>query len=183
MYDIDLIYHQNHGQVINGRRVDRVTGITVCERAKKRERDDLHGAYVIETSHSELDAVAIWKLYMTLTRVEDAFRHLKSDLGLRPVYHQLGRRTAAHLFVSVLAYHLLASIEHMLRIKGDKRRFATIKEQLLTHTRSSVVITSDAGEVYHLRVSGSPEAEHHKIYRLLDVKDPLARQKRVATHL
>ena len=182
-YEIDLLHHEDHGKVVKGRRVDRVIGTRVTERPAKTAAKDLAGAYVIATTHAELDGPAIWGLYMTLVRVEDAFRALKSDLGLRPVHHQLGRRTAAHLFVSVLAYHLLATIEHTLAINGDTRRFSTIKDRLMTHTRSTMVLTSDKGEVYHLRVSGQPEPAHREIYRLLGVKDPLGRRKSIATPL
>ena len=74
-----------------------------------------------------LTAPEIWSVYVTLTtNVEDAFRSLKGDLGLRPVYHQLARRTAAHLFISVLAYHLLCAIEPTLRQNHDKHRWSTI---------------------------------------------------------
>ena len=45
----------------------------------------------------------IWSLYMTLTRVEEAFRCMKSELGTRPIFHQIARRTQAHLSISVLA--------------------------------------------------------------------------------
>ncbi|MEW6424537.1 MAG: hypothetical protein AB1523_07280 [Bacillota bacterium] len=45
---------------------------------------------------------------------------------MRPVYHQIAERTKAHLFISVLAYHLLISIEHALRSHGDHRRWSTI---------------------------------------------------------
>jgi len=79
-----------------------------------RTRETLQGCYVIQTTHVDYDAERIWALYMTLTRVEAAFRALKSDLGLRPVRHQGDNRTRAHLFVSVLAYHLLASIERTM---------------------------------------------------------------------
>jgi transposase len=57
-----------------------------------------------------------------LTKVEAAFRSLKTDLGVRPVYHQLGERTMGHLFISVLAYHLLICIEQKLIENGDHRR-------------------------------------------------------------
>jgi len=57
----------------------------------------------------------LWRLYTTLTKVEDAFQALKTDLGFRPVHHQIARRTEVHLFISVLAYHLLISIEYQLQ--------------------------------------------------------------------
>ncbi|MHB1732291.1 hypothetical protein [Ferrimicrobium acidiphilum] len=120
---------------------------------------------------------------MTLTRVENAFRSLKSDLGLRPVYHQLATRTAAHLFISVLGYHLLSAIELTLRSNDDTRSWSTIKEQVSTHARTTMVLTSDEGIVNHIRVSSVPEPTQRKIYSLLGVRDPLKRTKTIATRL
>ena len=131
----------------------------------------------------ELTEGEIWNLYMTLTRVENAFRSLKSDLGLRPVYHQLATRTAAHLFISVLGYHLLSAIELTLRSNDDTRSWSTIKEQVSTHARTTMVLTSDEGIVNHIRVSSVPEPTQRKIYSLLGVRDPLKRIKTIATRL
>jgi len=60
-------------------------------------------------------------MYMTIQRVESAFRSLKSSLGLRPIHHQKEERTEGHLFISVLAYHLLNTVEHKLQKAGDIR--------------------------------------------------------------
>lgn len=182
-YDISFVYHENHGQIINKKRFDKVVDLLVVEKSQKAVKDLLAGCYVIDTSHQELDAEEIWHTYMTLVKVEDAFRDLKSDLGLRPIYHQLGRRTAAHLFISVLAYHLLSQIELTLIKHGDKRRWSTIRDELSTHCRSTMVLTNDKGIVYHLRHSGAPEANHKEIYRILGTVDPLPRIKSIAAHL
>ena len=139
------------------------------------ETDPLHGCYVIETQHKEESGPDIWKLYMTLTRVEDAFRSLKTDLGTRPIHHQLGHRTAAHLFISVLAYHLLISIEYQLHNQGDKRRWSTIREELETHQRNTIILTDDKDIIHHIRQSGQPESAHRDIYKKLDIIDPLPR--------
>jgi transposase len=139
------------------------------------EPDPLHGCYVIETPHIEESGQDIWKLYMTLTRVEDAFKSLKIDLGTRPINHQLGHRTAAHLFISVLAYHLLISIEYQLCRKGDKRRWKTIREILQTHQRNTIILTDEKDNIHHIRQSGQPESAHREIYNKLDIIDPLPR--------
>ena len=81
------------------------------KKAIRAERSVLTGCYVIETTQKHLGAHEIWELYMTLTKVEAAFRDLKTDLGLRPVFHHSEERTKGHLFISVLAYHLLIGIE------------------------------------------------------------------------
>ncbi|BBO18855.1 IS1634 family transposase [Candidatus Brocadia pituitae] len=79
------------------------------------------GTYLLRTNRKDLTEQEIWSLYIMLTRVERAFRDLKSNLGLRPIYHQKEHRVDAHLFISVLAYHLLHAIEHTLKEKGETR--------------------------------------------------------------
>ncbi|MCP4756026.1 MAG: IS1634 family transposase, partial [Proteobacteria bacterium] len=100
----------------------------------------LYGCYVMETSFTEKHAADVWHLYMTLTRVESAFRSLKTDLGTRPIYHQIANRTKGHLFISVLAYHLLINIEYRLSRHGDNRSWKTIRNVLKTHQRTTIVI-------------------------------------------
>jgi transposase len=162
----------------------KVTAVTWTKKPTRTERSSLTGCYVIETSHKDLLAEEVWQLYMTLTQVEYAFRSLKTDLGVRPVYHQLAERTQAHLFISVLAYHLLICIEQKLRENGDHRRWSTIRKQLSTHQRNTVILTDENDQIHHIRVSGKSEKIHQDIYRLLDVKDPLKRKyQQVATRL
>jgi transposase len=158
----------------------KTQNLTIVKKPIEEERATINGCYVIETSHKEMTAVDIWRCYMTLTHVEGAFRSLKTDLGMRPVYHQVARRTKSHLFVSVLAYHLFVSIEHSLRLHGDHRRWSTIRKQLSTHQRSTVMFTDADNKIHHIRVSGMPEKEYREIYRLLGVKNPLKRTHRLA---
>lgn len=135
--------------------------------------ETLYGCYVMESTHKELSDIELWKLYMTLTHVESAFRAMKSELGMRPVYHQNESRSGAHLFITVLAYHLLAVIERLLMQKGDHRQWSTIREVLSTHARNTVIITDKDGNTDHVRVSGAPESMHQEIYDMLEIKDPL----------
>jgi len=136
----------------------------------KHVDNPLHGTYVIETGLKDKSAEDIWTLYMTLTRVEEAFRCMKSDLGTRPVYHQIARRTKGHLFISILAYHLLINIEYRMRKAGDTRRWSTLRNVLTTHQRSTVIITDKKQRVHYLRLSGQPEPCHSYIYNILKIK-------------
>jgi len=145
------------------------------------QRPVLAGCYVIETNRKQLTAVDIWQEYITLTRVESAFRDLKSDLGLHPVYHQNALRTKAHLFISVLAYHLLVGIETRLRWQNDHREWNTIRSILETHQRTTVLMTREDNEVIRIRVSNTPESFHHEIFKRLGVKDRLKRTKTVGS--
>ncbi|MHB8190460.1 MAG: hypothetical protein ACYDHP_08610 [Ferrimicrobium sp.] len=72
----------------------------------------------------------------------------------------------------MLGYHLLGVIEITLRSQDDTRSWSTIKEQVSTHARTTMVLTNDEGIVNHLRVSFIPEPTQRKIYSLLGVKDP-----------
>jgi hypothetical protein len=135
------------------------------------EQDPLAGCYVIESTHTELNAVETWKLYMTQVKVEAAFRSMKGELGMRPVFHQKADRSSAHLFITVLAYHILSAIQRRLAKKDDTRQWQTIREVLSTHTRSTVVMKDNDGNIYHKRVSGKPEDIHSDIYNKLDIMD------------
>jgi transposase len=159
---------------------DKASRVVWSKKASRAERSILTGCYVIETTYQELSASEIWRLYTMLNRVEAAFRSLKTELGVRPVYHQLGERTMGHLFISVLAYHLLICIEQKLAECGDHRSWATIRKMLSTHQRSTVVMTGADGRIYHIRVSGNPESVHQEIYRILAVQDPLKRKRNIA---
>lgn len=169
-YDIHLELSENE---------DKVKSIAYEKKATREQRSVLTGCYVIETSNEALSANEVWRLYTTLTKIEAAFKSLKSDLGVRPVYHQLADRTKGHLFIAVLAYHLLISIEYQLREKGDHRNWSTVKEQLSTHQRSTVIMTDEDDQIHHIRVSGTKEKSHNEIYELLEVKDPLKRKHEI----
>jgi len=147
-------------------------------------RETLTGCYVIESTHQELTASEIWQMYMTILQVGSAFRTLKSDLGLRPIHHQNEPRTEGHLFISVLAYHLLNFIELQLRKLGDTRRWSTIRTLLSTHQRSTVILTDSLGKIHHIRLSGTPEAAHQDVYRKLGIEQlPRKQISYVATRL
>ena len=75
-------------------------------------------------------------------------------------------------------YHLLASIERTMHLKGDTRSWATLREELGTHQRSTITLRGATDTVHQVRLSSIPEAVHQEIYRLLEVRDPLARRRR-----
>ncbi len=141
------------------------------------EKTILSGCYVIETDRQGLPAAQIWVDYMTITRVEAAFRDLKSELGFRPIYHHKKERTEAHLFIGVLAYHLLISIETTLQASGDTREWKSIRQILSTHQRSTIIMTAQDGTIYNLRITGNPEKRHHEIYQIFGIVDLVKRRK------
>ena len=133
------------------------------------------GSYYVRSDRTELDEKELWSLYMTLGEVEDAFRSLKSELGMRPVFHRRDKRMEGHIFISVLAYHLLASVQRELSRQGIHHRWQTIREQLQNHMRVTSSITNQKGERLHRRQTGDPEPYHFAVYHALGVKpNPLA---------
>jgi transposase len=137
------------------------------------------GAYYLRSNRQDLDDAELWSLYMMLNQVEDAFRSLKSELGLRPVYHRLDRRLEGHLFISVLAYHLLAVIQRRLRAQGLSRRWQTIRSHLAMQMRVTVAITNDKGERLYIRQTTDPEPFHLEIYRALNLPPKPLKTKRL----
>jgi transposase len=157
----------------------KVMAVNATKKESRAKRQILTGCYVIETSRQDLEAAEIWRLYTTLTQVEEAFRSLKTDLGIRPVHHQHKTRTEDHLFILVLAYHLLVCIEKTMREQNDHRRWSALRKILSTHQRSTIILMDDQDQIHHSRISSSPESPHRDVYRLLDIKDPLQRKHRI----
>ena len=159
------------------------TDITWSLKNTDEDRRDLEGAYVITTSHRNLNSNEIWELYITLTRVEGAFRDLKSDLGLRPVYHQKEDRVCAHLFISVLAYHLMSAIERDLKIKKIRDSWKTVCNRMSSMQRVTINYIDEDDQLHENRVSTVPEPHHQKIMDALRVVVQLSRRKAIVAKL
>jgi transposase len=100
---------------------------------KKRRAERLDGSYVLKTDRRDLSKEEIWRTYILLTRVESAFRAMKSPLMERPIFHHLTHRVEAHIFLCVLAYHLLVSVEKTFLDQGLHTSWASLREQLASH--------------------------------------------------
>ena len=124
--------------------------------------------YTLRTNRSALDTAEIWNTYISLGRVETAFRNMKSHLGFRPVFHQCEARADAHLFISVVAYHLLQAIAHTLRQQGDTKSWWTIRNTLSTHQAYTLTYDelSDSQEWinHHVRATSLPDHDQKHIY-------------------
>lgn len=136
---------------------------------KEAKEESLDGNYLLKTNRKDLKGNEIWNIYMMLTRLENAFRDLKSHLGLRPVFHHLEKRVDGHVCISILTYHLLHSIEYKLRNCGIKSRWATIKRIMRTHTYTTIQLPTINGSVINVRKPGKPEGVHEEIYKKLEV--------------
>lgn len=132
------------------------------------ENRELHGCYHLRST-LDLEDRQLWKLYITLTHVEDAFRSMKSELGLHPFHHQLARRCRAHIWITVLAYHLLRWTEHSLKLSGYDCTWRTLRRRLDTHCYATLILEDDTGLEIHLRKAGRPNSVQKLIYALLGI--------------
>jgi transposase len=131
--------------------------------------DDLWGCYVLRTDERTLNEHGLWQLYVSLTRAEDGFKALKSNLGLRPNPHHKENRVDAHVFICVLAYHLLRNILWILEQKGDQRNWETLKRVLGTHCYTTILLPTQSGQTHRIRKAGQPEECQKAIYKMLAI--------------
>jgi len=136
---------------------------------KKAKAARLDGGYLLKTDRPDLSDEEIWRLYILLTRVEDAFRDMKSPLLERPIFHHLKHRVQTHIFLCVLAYHLLVAIEKRFLDQGVHTSWATLREQLSTHQVVTVVLPATNGQTLRIRKGSTPEPIHREIYRTLAI--------------
>jgi transposase len=98
-----------------GQEVTRETFTFQLEKAKLKQAELRDGHYLLRTNLVAEDAAVLWDRYMQLTQIEAAFKCLKSDLGIRPIHHQLEHRVDAHILVAFLAYCLSVTLKHRLK--------------------------------------------------------------------
>jgi hypothetical protein len=134
---------------------------------QQRAEERFSGCYFLRTSRMDLDEKQIWSIYTMLTNLEDAFRSLKSELGLRPVRHHKEERADAHLFIGVLAYHLLNTIQTKLTKNDIHIQWWRVRQFLSTHVRITTSMTTREGKRIHVRKSTQPELFHKHIYQAL----------------
>ena len=136
---------------------------------KEQSDDRFSGAYFLRTDRFDLSEKEIWDIYVMLTQVEDAFRAMKSDLLMRPVFHQKENRSDAHIFITVLAYHLLHSIRTALRQSGVNMSWRQIRDRMATHCRVTNRIKTKQGDILFIRKCTEPEDFHKTIYDALRI--------------
>ena len=132
-------------------------------------KDGLPGVYCLRTSHMELDEDTLWHTYTMLTDLEAVFCSLKSELGMRPVFHQITKRVTGHLFINVLAYHLVHSIRYRLKETGITSSWSNLRKQLAGQNRVTISMQCKNNDVVYVRKSTRPEPRQQKIYSALGI--------------
>jgi transposase len=134
------------------------------------EKDSLSGVYCLRSNDESLDEQALWKTYVMLTDVEASFRSMKSELGLRPIYHQKEERVSAHLFITLLAYHLVHTLRRQLQEKGISLSWASIRNIMATQQRMTVSLLTAEQHSIHVRTTSKPEPMQQTIFNALNIR-------------
>ena len=137
------------------------------EYLKEQSDKRFSGSYFLRTDRFDLSEKDIWSIYVMLTQLEHAFRTLKSDLLLRPLFHQKENRNDAHIFITLLAYHLLHSIRSSLKQQGVTMSWKQIRDRMSTHCRVTNRIKTKQGHTLFIRKCSVPEEFHKTIYNAL----------------
>jgi len=130
------------------------------------------GAYLLRTNLSGESAGELWKKYIQLTEAEAAFRTLKSELSIRPIFHQLERRVKAHVLVAFLGYALWVTLKHFLRRKNLKTSPAQALSTLSGLRSADIVLpTTDRREIRLRRIT-TPTQEQQTLLAHLGMQIP-----------
>jgi transposase len=136
---------------------------------KHAKAERLDGCYLLKTSRKDLSGDELWRIYVLLTCAENAFRDMKSPLAERPIFHHLEQRVESHIFLCVLAYHLLVSIEKTLLDQGIHTSWATVRDTLKTHQVCTIVLPTNTDSCLRIRRAATPEPDVQEIYQRLAI--------------
>ena len=139
---------------------------------RQQWRETREGAYLLRTNLTATSAAELWEKYMQLTEVEAAFRALKSELSIRPLFHQLERRVKAHVMVAFLGFALWVTLKHLLAGKQSAWSAARALAELATLQSADIVLpTTDAREIRLRRIT-EPTAEQKRLLSQLGIELP-----------
>ena len=125
------------------------------------------GVYCLRTNELNWDEATLWRTYTMLTDLEAVFRSLKSELGLRPVYHHKEERTAGHLFITVLAYQAVQVLRKKLKAKGIIESWIRLRQTLSIQQRVTATFKQRDGRTLHVRKATVAEPKLQELYAVL----------------
>ena len=129
------------------------------------------GVYCLRSNQTDWDEETLWRTYITLTDLEAVFRSLKSELGLRPIYHHKAVRTEGHLFITVLAYQLVQVIRRRLRQHGQSESWTLLRRILNGQQRITATFRRADDCALHVRKATVAETAQREIYQALGISE------------
>lgn len=151
------------------KKTNKATKINWERKLSPDSKDSHPGVYCLRTNLDTWDESTLWRTYTMLTDLEAVFRSLKSELGLRPVFHQKTRRVSCHPFISLLAYHLVHTIRYQLKSHEMHSSWSDLRKHLRGQDRITVSMKCQNGDMVHVRKSTKPEPRQQVIYDALNL--------------
>jgi hypothetical protein len=140
------------------------------DKLQKAELRDGH--YLLRSNLTGEDAAVLWELYLQLTQIEAAFKTLKSELGLRPIYHQLENRVEAHILVAFLAYALSVTLKQRLQALAPGLTPRAVLEKLATIQMLDVCLPTTDGRWLIMPRYTQPEPDQALMLHQLNLSLP-----------
>ena len=147
----------------------RATAVRFTRNARPGSMLTHPGVYCLRSNQTDWDEDTLWRTYFMLTDCEAVFRSLKSELGLRPIYHHKPLRAEGHLFITVIAYQLVQVLRTRLRHTGEHASWTTLRRILEGQQRITATFRRDDGRTLHVRKATRAEPPQQAIYEALDI--------------
>lgn len=170
-YDINIDH--------DGKNATQLT-YTRKKQPKKQPEEDA-GVYFIRTNYPAVEEKQVWNLYNTIREVESTFRCLKTDLNLRPIYHQEDKYSKAHLFLAIIAYQLVASIRYMTRKQGITHGWSNIVRIMNTQKLVSMSQNTKTGKI-GFKQTTKPTNEALEIYKACNISSVSERLRKFVVY-
>ncbi|NER06146.1 MAG: hypothetical protein F6K17_27920 [Okeania sp. SIO3C4] len=149
-----------------------------------REREKNKGQYFLRYTKQTVDEGDIWNAYSLTRDVEAVFRCLKTDLDIRPIYHQKDQYIEPHIWLGILAYQVVNYIRIKLRQHNINDSWSTIVEKMKSIQSSLVTMNNDQNQRIHIKLCSRPSKEQQAIFDALGFKSrPFVRKTKVVTQM
>jgi transposase len=155
-----------------GQEVTAQTFTFTLRKEKLREVRRREGSYLLRSNLTGEDPAALWQYYIQLTETEQAFKELKSDLAIRPIYHQTDERIEAHIFVAFIAYCLQVTLKHRLKPLAPGLTPRAALEKLAPMQMVDVRVPTTDGRVLILPRYTQPDADQKLLLSQLKLTLP-----------
>ena len=152
-----------------------VTPETFCFRLNwqnLREARRREGSYLLRSNLTGGDPAQLWAFYLQLTEVEQAFKELKHDLAIRPVYHQTDARIEAHIFIAFLAYCLQVTLKQRLRSRAPGLTPRSVLDKMAAIQMVDVHLPTTDGRTVILSRYTEPESDQALLLQMLKLSLP-----------
>lgn len=150
-------------------------------RTKLRQVRRREGHYLLRSNLAHESPAKLWQFYIQLTEVEQAFKELKSDLAIRPIWHQKDERIEAHIFVAFLAYCLQVSLKARLKTHAPGLTPRAVLEKLAAMQMVDVHLPTTDGRQLTLSRYSEPDADQRLVLAQLKLQLPKQPPPRIAT--